>query len=169
MKLSPSEIRAIAVALADELEARRVANANHSRGRLPMGIGAPGHGDTECGSIPAPPRCERGGFVYFVRADAPGFPIKIGVTKDVEKRLSAIRSGCPYDARLIGFYWVHDPYQEEAGLHEKYAEHRLRGEWFESNHDLLEAIAFVRIAKAMHVPHGGVGVSGALDRLMEDE
>jgi hypothetical protein len=49
VKLSPADIRAIAVALADELE-RRVANANHSGQPSPVGIAAP-VGDDRCDEV----------------------------------------------------------------------------------------------------------------------
>lgn len=67
--------------------------------------------------------------VYFIQAGDHG-PIKIGTTKDgnEEARLQTLQTGCAEDLSLVAV----EPggVDEERRLHERFAEYRLRGEWF---------------------------------------
>lgn len=70
-----------------------------------------------------------GAGVYFVQATSGG-PIKIGVSQDVQKRLDGIQT---YQAEPIFILaMIKDgDVAVERKLHEQFAAHRLRGEWFE--------------------------------------
>jgi predicted GIY-YIG superfamily endonuclease len=55
---------------------------------------------------------------------------KIGVTKDIEKRLSQLQTSNPYEFYLLGFY-VTDRHRElESLLHKKFRLSRYKREWF---------------------------------------
>ena len=60
---------------------------------------------------------------YFI---SNGIYVKIGKTQDVAARLKSLQTGSPVPLRLLG-YVSGDREQE---FHHKYANHRLRGEWF---------------------------------------
>ena len=76
-------------------------------------------------------------WVYFIEMVGHDF-IKIGRAKDVQSRLSSIQSSNPYKLELIAsfFFFGH----AEKMLHEMFAEHRERGEWFRKNDDLMSFI-----------------------------
>ena len=81
MTLSAADIRRLAVAVADELEAR----ARSGRTSL-VGFGALVQ---RCVTIKTPPGVlsSDGGYVYFVQCDEPRQSIKIGASNDIERRL----------------------------------------------------------------------------------
>ena len=73
-----------------------------------------------------PPPPNRG--VYFIQAETGG-PIKIGVARDVLRRLDALQIGNPLTLRIIGVITDVDLY-DERDMHNRFAHLRLRGEWF---------------------------------------
>src|SRR5690625_36074 len=72
------------------------------------------------------------GFVYFMKAmDGNELsPVKIGVTKDIEDRISGVQTGCSYKIKLIGFIETEDYKMTEKVLHAYYSDQRTNGEWF---------------------------------------
>lgn len=77
-------------------------------------------------------------YVYAYEA---GPFCKIGVAKDVERRMANWRTGCPYEPVLITKRWCEDAFAEETSL-KQHLEHKLvRGEWFRLSES---EIAFVR-------------------------
>lgn len=80
------------------------------------------------------------GFIYFVTAEAPSFPIKIGFTEKANGlRIKALQTGCPY--RVIHLATVPGQYRDEKELHRRFAGQRLQGEWFTRSEDLMTLIA----------------------------
>lgn len=77
-------------------------------------------------------------FLYFIQCTGPGGPIKIGHTKVVERRLSALQMGCPWALTLIGHVAVDDGVAIEEQLHYRFAKTRVRGEWFAATAELLD-------------------------------
>lgn len=76
--------------------------------------------------------------VYFLRCDSSGL-IKIGVSTNVAHRVSAIQSGSPTQMTLLA---TEEGGQErEKQLHDTYAEHRVRGEWYRPTDELLDYIS----------------------------
>jgi Meiotically up-regulated gene 113 len=70
--------------------------------------------------------------VYFLGEDEHGCsPIKIGVAKNIERRKSALQTGNPLELRLLGWITSGDDFQLERDLHQRFAQARVRGEWFE--------------------------------------
>lgn len=79
------------------------------------------------------------GGVYFVRNRE---RVKIGVTTDVSARLSALKTSTPDDLRLLAVQ--EGDRATEQGLHRRFAEFRLSGEWFTLSRDILLYIADLR-------------------------
>jgi len=69
-------------------------------------------------------------------------PIKIGVAKNVEKRLSDLQCASPYELSLITKIDCgsrRKAYDLERRLHKMYGYKRMRGEWFQGDIKLKEA------------------------------
>jgi hypothetical protein len=79
-------------------------------------------------------------LIYFVTAaDEPGYPIKIGwAAGSVSSRLSTLQIGNPH--RLICLGTVSGTVSVEREIHQRFAEHHLRGEWFTRTPELLRFI-----------------------------
>lgn len=75
-------------------------------------------------------------YIYFVR-DASG-SIKIGKTKNVLARISAIRTSHASDLIILGVLKAAPKLEKQ--LHKRFAEHRIKGEWFTAAPDLLAFI-----------------------------
>lgn len=81
------------------------------------------------------PETSKPSYVYFIEA---GDLVKIGVTKDVTKRLASLQTGSPARLNMIGFIPGTD--KEEKELHRKFSSHRSHGEWFKKTNDLINYI-----------------------------
>ena len=75
--------------------------------------------------------------VYFVQAKQLKL-IKIGVTKNLKSRLSALNTGCPDDLKVLKI--IQGDVSLEKLLHEKFAHLRVKGEWFTPSAELLKYI-----------------------------
>lgn len=76
-------------------------------------------------------------LVYFIQVGEGG-PIKIGIAQNPQARLSSLQTG-HHDTlfiRAIG----HGGAEQERAYHATFAQHRLRGEWFEPHADILAEI-----------------------------
>lgn len=65
--------------------------------------------------------------VYFIR-DASTGRVKIGHGRDPWRRLTMLQTGCPGELTLLAI--IEGGEATERELHERFAEHRARGEWF---------------------------------------
>lgn len=109
-------------------------------------------------------RREKPASVYFIQCNGPDGPIKIGQAKFIDKRLSELQIGCPYELALIGHAMVDDASLVEGRLHDAFREHRIRGEWFHCHERILDvarefdAVRFAAIAEMAKtfVPHAPV-------------
>jgi DNA-binding XRE family transcriptional regulator len=63
--------------------------------------------------------------IYLIRS---GDFVKIGKADDPIARWQNIQTGCPTTVELLG--WIEADASEERRLHERFAAHRQRGEWF---------------------------------------
>lgn len=73
--------------------------------------------------------------VYFIQAGEAG-PVKIGHSARPRLRLANMQIGNPDRLRIIRLFEGGAP--EELALHERFAEHRIVGEWFSPAPDILE-------------------------------
>jgi Meiotically up-regulated gene 113 len=79
--------------------------------------------------------------IYFARVSSDG-PIKIGVTKTAARqRLASLQIGCPWPIEIIGE--AEGDIWHEGILHKVLSEHRMSGEWFSPNAQVLETIHLV--------------------------
>jgi hypothetical protein len=85
--------------------------------------------------------------VYFF--SAPG-RIKIGISRDVAKRLAAVGSHMDEPPVLLGA--VDGDFRLEKHLHEMLSPHRLRGEWFKDCPEVRDAME-----RVLHGGAAGVG------------
>tara|TARA_Y100000310_G_C20334261_1_gene646713 strand:+ start:381 stop:680 length:300 start_codon:yes stop_codon:yes gene_type:complete len=66
--------------------------------------------------------------LYFIQSDVTGM-IKIGRSKDPQKRLKQLQTGNPNKLKLIASF-EKEGWKEKA-LHEELSRYRLEGEWFD--------------------------------------
>lgn len=71
------------------------------------------------------PRNVRSGTIYFVRT---GDFVKIGFAKDLPRRMTALRIGCPHPLELILAIKGHIGVESE--MHIRFEQYWHRGEWF---------------------------------------
>lgn len=76
-------------------------------------------------------KCPVEGFVYLIKNPLNN-SVKIGKTKDLQKRLSAIRNGLP-QAELFAFKKVENTTYEEGRMHKIFKKKRIEREWFSLN------------------------------------
>jgi hypothetical protein len=61
-------------------------------------------------------------------------PVKIGISSNVDKRLSGIQTSCPFELTIVGELFAPNravAQDVEQDFHAKQAKHRTRGEWFD--------------------------------------
>lgn len=84
---------------------------------------------------------ERARIVYFVRS---GSRVKIGITAHLQSRLKALRTASADQLEVIatrpGFL------ADEQALHERFAKHRLSGEWFTWCDEIATYVATLTVA-----------------------
>lgn len=79
--------------------------------------------------------------VYFIQAvGRPDDPIKIGYSDNVEARLRAHQGSSPYPLQVLGVLRGAST-AVETRLHQRFAEHRIGGEWFAPTELLRRLIA----------------------------
>lgn len=77
-------------------------------------------------------------YVYFIQAKHGG-PVKIGVSTSPSRRLASLQTAHAYE--LVIRRMVPCTVGLELELHARFADLRLRGEWFTARADLLDYIA----------------------------
>lgn len=88
---------------------------------------------------------ERNYGVYFIHCGKKGnTPVKIGVTCDIEERVSSLQTGNPYQLFCKALIPCHDKkqaYELESFLHNRFKKERMIVEWFRLyNFDLKEIL-----------------------------
>lgn len=76
--------------------------------------------------------------VYFIQAGAAG-PVKIGISRDVERRRGELQRLEREPLRVLAT--LEGTTQDERALHQRFAAHRLHGEWFSPAPELLAHVA----------------------------
>lgn len=82
--------------------------------------------------------------IYFLQCQTTKL-IKIGITNNVKNRVTDIQVSCPTKLVLIGSVPGHRSF--EYSLHQRFADARVRGEWFSPVPELLEFIKARETAK----------------------
>lgn len=67
------------------------------------------------------------GYIYFIQMENVG-AIKIGITRDVNRRLIALQTSSPYPLHILCFFPGNEEMERE--LHIAFDDLRLSGEWF---------------------------------------
>lgn len=80
--------------------------------------------------------------VYVVHALRGGLRVKVGRAVNIAKRSSSLQSGNPQPLRLIAI--LSDDPGKERVFHERFAEHRVAGEWFNAVGSVRDAILRAR-------------------------
>lgn len=97
----------------------------------------------------------RTGYVYFIQAFSGG-PIKIGYSKNPQRRLAQIQTHHPEHLDLIGVVPANRGELEQR-LHQELADWRLSGEWFEDSRAVCRVVeALIAPAPEGDVLHGRV-------------
>jgi hypothetical protein len=82
------------------------------------------------------------GFVYVVFVNTGSdFFYKIGHAGNVDSRVKSHQTSSPFEVRIALAYFVGNMRKEEAWLHARFADKRVRGEWFKLDREDLELIA----------------------------
>ena len=70
------------------------------------------------------------GYVYLIK-DTLNNIYRIGVTKDLNKRLRNLQTGNSNYLTLLSSYQTKYPFRLETMLHNKFKEYRILNEWYE--------------------------------------
>lgn len=72
-------------------------------------------------------------FIYFIQCMDSKKHIKIGVARNVQRRIDELQTGCPYELKLIAQMHLTSrtaAYSLESDLHRRLKRFNIRGEWF---------------------------------------
>lgn len=84
--------------------------------------------------------------IYMIRAGGHG-PVKIGFAEDVARRMTKMQADNHERLSLIRL--LEGGLDEEAGLHVRFADHRLHGEWFSFTRLMLGDLALEDLAPSI--------------------
>ncbi len=91
-------------------------------------------------------------YVYFIRAKSMNWPVKIGCTIDVERRLRALEKSSPLQLEVAAY--VRGGLGLERKLHAYFQANHSHGEWFRRSIALANLIEDLR---------SGVAIEDAID------
>lgn len=77
------------------------------------------------------------GYIYFIQMEEAG-PIKIGITRDINKRLAHLQTANPCKLKLL--YFFPGGVGTEKELHNILKNYSLEGEWFSYHPKVLQEI-----------------------------
>lgn len=73
-------------------------------------------------------------FVYFIQCGhEKNPPIKVGVAKNIERRIKSMQTGNPFELKLLCFIEcanAKEAYNLEGFIHSELKNRKIRGEWF---------------------------------------
>lgn len=75
--------------------------------------------------------------VYFIQCGSTG-AIKIGISRNPWRRITKMQSDCPGELSLLAT--LAGGRDEEEALHTRFAEARIRGEWYSPTAELLDLV-----------------------------
>ncbi|WP_297419602.1 GIY-YIG nuclease family protein [Clostridium sp.] len=82
------------------------------------------------------------GYVYFILCEN---LVKIGTTKDIDKRIKQLSTGNGKEMKLI--YYVFGGKGTEWGMHQRFQNDRVRGEWFNYSDDIKNWIRLDKLTR----------------------
>lgn len=85
-------------------------------------------------------------MIYFILAPELN-RVKIGLAQKPWERLSKLQTDCPCDVQLVAF--IQGDLAAEQALHQRFAQQRVRGEWFNLIGPLLDYVATLDAAKPL--------------------
>lgn len=97
---------------------------------------------------------QTGRWVYLVGAQQ-ARPVKIGVAKSVETRIAELQIGSPLPLQLI--WKTRGGRTLERALHERFAQYRIHGEWFDFGHENPAAVVASAAVSLGYVTHAERG------------
>lgn len=77
-------------------------------------------------------------MIYFAQYENDNGPIKIGLSRNIQKRLAEIQMTCPAPIKLLKV--IEGEWEKEARIHYHFSHIRLHGEWFKPEKELLDFI-----------------------------
>jgi len=80
------------------------------------------------------------GYVYVITADEFESLYKIGLAKNISKRMSMLQTSCPYELKLVHCAWFENAYRVEGAFHYLFENKNVRGEWFKLTHYDIELL-----------------------------
>lgn len=90
----------------------------------------------EAPPVPSPQRPGRPGWIYLLRAENGLY--KIGMAKELDRRVVQIGIQVPFSVELVHSVEVRDRVLTEALYHERFRNKRVKGEWFRLDEEDLE-------------------------------
>lgn len=76
------------------------------------------------------------GYVYLIE-DSQNNSYKIGMTKNLEKRIKALQTGNSCELKFLCAYKTDYPYRLETMLHNKFAQYKELNEWYNLPKDIV--------------------------------
>jgi len=91
---------------------------------------------------PRPQTKPHPGFVYAIQGETrDGFVYKIGQTGRMpDERLADFKPKLPFESKVYWSIAVNNMDEVERGLHQHFADYRVRGEWFKLQHHHLDSL-----------------------------
>lgn len=83
-------------------------------------------------------------FVYFIRLGEDG-PIKVGNSVNPARRMAELRGWFPYELKFLG--QVPGTLPDEEAIHVRFADHWIRGEWYEATQFVLTEVSRIIATK----------------------
>jgi hypothetical protein len=87
-------------------------------------------------------------YLYFIKMSMTDI-IKIGISKNIEKRLSGIQTGNPYELEVLNKFKCSNSGLEKL-VHKLYKLNRIKGEWFSLDAESIEEIKMLTEDKLIH-------------------
>ena len=105
-------------------------------------------------------------MVYLIHA-CEGNYYKIGVTENIENRIKGLQTGNP--EKLICEYIIEGNIEEEKRLHEKFAEYKKEGEWFEFNKRIkAKVVKEMKLLGEKHHSQDTLAYEGKKQQLLDE-
>jgi hypothetical protein len=89
------------------------------------------------------------GFVYLIQLDE---FFKIGIAKDVQKRLSSIKVSTPHSVELIKSWRCRNPLTLEKRMHAQFKQYKVQGEWFRLPEDAVNFLLAIQDLRKEFAP-----------------